>query len=100
MFESNRVTSFAISKPSLNNEEGSLARCAKVALIILLVNPNGPRVIELLEFGITPPGLASPWRVLHHDKSLFLSVVTEVKVSETLCSSEDLVTGNLLIHVF
>jgi hypothetical protein len=38
--------------------------------------------------------------VLSHEISLFLSVVTEVNGAETLCTLEDSVTCNLLIHVF
>jgi hypothetical protein len=38
--------------------------------------------------------------VLSHDISLFLSVIAEVNCAETLCTLEDSVTGNLLIHVF
>ena len=67
---------------------------------MLLTNPNSLDVIEILELGVTPPGLLNPWAVLSQDITLFLSVVTEVKVAETLCLLEDSVTGNLLIHIF
>jgi len=67
---------------------------------MLLTNPNGLHVIELLELGVTPPGLFNPWVVLSQEITLFLSVVTVVKVAETLCPLEDSFTGNLLIHIF
>ena len=79
---------------------GSLARYAKNTLVILLANPNGQRMIAVFELGITSSGLVNPWTGMSHDISLFLSVVTEVNGVVTLCTLEDSVTGNLLIHVF
>jgi hypothetical protein len=67
---------------------------------MLLTNPIGLDVIGLLELGVTPPGLLNPRAALSQEITLFLSVVTEVKVAETLFPLEDLVTSNLLIHIF
>jgi len=65
----------------------------------LLANPDGQRMIAVFELGITSTGLVNPWTGMSHDISLFLSVVTEFNGLETLCTLEDSVTGNLLIHV-
>jgi hypothetical protein len=56
--------------------------------------------IEFLELGMTPSGLFNSWTVLSQEIILFLSILTEVRVAEVLCPSEDSVTGNLLIHFF
>ena len=69
-------------------------------MVTLRTNTSVLMVVEFLELWVTPSGLFNPWTVLSHDISLFLSVVTEVIGAETLCTLEDSVNGNLLIHVF
>lgn len=69
-------------------------------MVKLRTNTRVLVVIEFLELGVTAPNLDNSCTVLSHDISLFLLAVTEVNGVETLCTLEDSVTGNLLIHVF
>lgn len=67
---------------------------------MVLTEPIGPTVIELLRLGFTDPDSVNSREVLSHDISLFLSVVAEVTGDINSTFLEDSITDNLLIHVF
>lgn len=67
---------------------------------MVLTEPIGPTVIELLGLEVTEPDSVNSWEVLSHDISLFLSVLAEVTGAINSTFLEDSITDNLLIHVF